>query len=74
VIAESDEAFPMLASQARSAVRVSDRATNGLHPFVAKKLSQLRVASPARRLMSAVRALIAQRSGLAQTDEPQTLL
>jgi hypothetical protein len=74
IIAEADEAFPMLAGQARSATRVADYATNGLHPFVAKKLSQLRIASPARRLMRAISALVAQRSGLAQTDEPQTLL
>lgn len=73
-ITETDEAFYMLSGQARSAVRVADRATDGLHPFVAKKLSQLRVQRPIQRLMHAIRGVIVQRSGLAQADEPQTQL
>ena len=72
--AEDEQAMTIFASQARSAVRVNDGETQGIHPYVAKKISQLRIASPTKRFLRALRSLVGSRQGLSSSEESQTLL
>lgn len=70
-----DEGFvPVLLSQVRNAVRIQDGATQGIHPFVVKKMSSIRRTDLKYILIKVARALVAERSGLAQRNENVTLL
>lgn len=59
--------------QLRSFLRVRDNATDGIHPFVQKKMSRLSVPDSKARLSKVLCAHVASRSGLA-TDEETTAL
>lgn len=63
-----------LLSQARAAVRVRDGATEGLHPYVVKKLRNNKILSPEQNLAHALRALFMQRAGYADNEEATSLL
>lgn len=69
-----EEVLAIFMSQARSAVRVRDGATDGLHPFVVKKLGGLRQPHLTNILRGTLRAHAAIRSGLADISESETLL
>ncbi len=60
-------------SQARSSLRVRDNATEGMHPFVVKKMSQARSKNPERHLGRALAALISQRAGFEDETEAALL-
>jgi hypothetical protein len=70
---ESEQILPMFISQLRSAIRVRDQAIQGLHPYVAKKLSGLKIPQLEARLRALIRAQALQRSGFAVADEVETL-
>jgi len=72
--AEDDQVSVMLASQSRAALRVKDGETGGIHPYVAKKISQMRIPAPTKKLLRALRSLVGIRQGVASADEMQTLL
>lgn len=65
----------ILATQTRTFSRVRDGETIGVHPYVAKKLSSMRVSDEdaRRRFINALRSLYAARQ-FATDDEGQTLL
>lgn len=63
----------VLISQIRSYLSVQDGETQGVHPYVVKKMRALRVPQPARRALAFMRALVAARSGLTTEKESQTL-
>lgn len=72
--AEDDQVSVVLVSQSRAALRVKDGETGGIHPYVAKKISQLRIPSPSKKLMRALFALVGIRQGVANAEEIQTQL
>jgi hypothetical protein len=72
-----DQAGAMLSvmvQQTRALLRVRDKATAGLHPFVTKKMSQMKVSNAEIRFARALSALVAQRSGLGDEAESAMLL
>ncbi|MCC7357461.1 hypothetical protein IT408_03060 [Candidatus Uhrbacteria bacterium] len=71
---ESEAFLNMCLSQIRAAIRVRDGATQGLHPFVVKKMSNIKPLNLEKRLRSVLRAQQQQRSGLGTTDEVLTSL
>lgn len=71
---EYENAVSIFLSQARSYLRVRDGYVEGLHPYVAKKLSSLRVADAERRMSKILRAFVASRSSLASGNEMENLL
>lgn len=70
----ADQCMSVLVGQMRSAVRVRDRATSGLHPFVVKKLSSVSLRDADASLSRVLRAQTAIRTGLATADEIDSLL
>lgn len=64
----------VMTSQARSAVRTQSGDTSGIHPFVVKKLSQIRRSDIGASFFKAIRAIVATRQSLAQNGEEETLL
>lgn len=72
--ADDPQVSVVLASQSRAALRVKDGESGGIHPYVAKKISQMRIPSPTKKLLRALRALVGARQGVANTNEIQTLL
>lgn len=71
---EDENLLNVLAAQMRSFMRVRDGRTEGVHPFVAKKLKNLRSAHPERRYLEVLRALFLSRSGLPSGRETETVL
>lgn len=71
---EPDAFLATAISQVRSAIRVQDGVTQGLHPFVVKKLSGLRTPDIRLLLQRLIRIHVLQRSGYAVSDELTTLL
>jgi hypothetical protein len=71
-----DSPLAVFSSQVRSAIRVRDGAIQGVHPFLVKKLSQLRPRGMdvVERLHRLLRAQTAQRQYLSQEDEMDALL
>lgn len=59
-------------SQARSALRVRDHATEGMHPFVVKKMGQGRSKNLELHMERALAALLSQRAGF--ENEPEAAL
>lgn len=72
--AEDDQISVVLASQSRAALRVKDGEMSGIHPYVAKKIGQMRIPFPAKKLLRGLRTLVGIRQGVANADEMQTLL
>ncbi len=68
------QAISVFVSQARSAVRVMDGETTGIHPYVVKKLRQSRITSPLRKFMRTLCVLVASRQGFVDPKEGQTIL
>lgn len=64
----------VMTSQARSAVRTQSGDTSGVHPFVVKKLSQIRRSDVGASFLKAIQAIVATRQSLAQNGEEETLL
>lgn len=71
-----DAPFAVFLSQLRSVVRVRDDATQGIHSFLVKKLSQgrLQAKDVTTRFRGLLFALVAQRQYLASEDEVDALL
>lgn len=69
-----EEMLSICISQARSAIRVRDASTEGLHPFVVKKLSSLRQTNSPKILLGVLRMHAVIRSGLADISESESLL
>lgn len=63
------QALNTFLSQARSALRVRDGATEGLHPYVVKKLGTLPSQNLEERFAHTLLAFFCQRSGYAADDE-----
>jgi len=70
----SEQFLTPLLSQTRAALRVRDNATEGMHPFVVKKLQRMNIAQPEEAHAAALLALFMQRSGAGSEDEIVTLL
>jgi len=73
-IAEEDALLPTLLNQARAAVRVRDQAITGLHPFVVKKMSALRIPQAESSLVLAIFSTVAERSSLSGRGEWESLV
>lgn len=71
---ESAEKLRLFPSQARSALRVRDAATQGLHPFIAKKMRSVDAFRAEVVAQRATEAVFGARSGLCSDDEAETLL
>jgi hypothetical protein len=61
-------------SQSRSAIRVRDGQLEGLHPYQAKKLSQLRNFNGEKTFLTLLRAHVASRASLSSGKETETLI
>jgi len=61
-------------SQLRSYCRVQSGSAEGLHPYVQKKLSRMRVTKVSQKILSALRVLVFRRKGLIEDGEYETLL
>ncbi len=70
----ADQCVSILVGQMRAAVRVRDRATSGLHPFVVKKLSAVPLQGAEVSLLRVLRSQAAIRTGLATADEIDSVL
>lgn len=77
-LSNSDASFsgiaPAFLSQTRSAIRVRDGATDGMHPFVVKKWQHTPPSPLESTLASLIRAQMAQRSGLGSDSDVLTML
>jgi hypothetical protein len=72
LLRNKDEAHAFLAtllSGARSFLRVRDRATEGLHPYVAKKMAALKAVQPEQIFAMALLGHLAVRGGLGSDEE-----
>lgn len=69
-----EELLAICMSQTRSAIRVRDAATEGLHPFVVKKLATFRQSDTPKMLLGVLRTHASIRSGLADISEAESLL
>ncbi len=70
---ETEAVMATFLSQTRAAIRVKDRATDGLHPYVAKKLSGVKPGPFPLMLRRLLRAHAAVRTGLTVGEEAETL-
>lgn len=77
-LAETESDFGSVAatflSQTRAAIRVRDGATDGLHPFVIKKLQHTPPSPLESSLAVLIQAMISQRSGLGDGTEVLSLI
>lgn len=71
---ETQDPTPLLISQSRSAIRVRDGFTDGIHPFVVKKMKNVSGNNLEKRLQIAINAQIKQRSGLLSGKEISSIL
>lgn len=71
---EEDGALSVAVGQIKSYLQVRDGHAQLVHPYVARKLSQLRLKNAEGRTARLLRAFLSSRNGLAATDEPKTLL
>jgi hypothetical protein len=70
---DDDGFLPVLVTQYRSLLRVRDGATQGLHPYVAKKLAYIKSPTASKKFLRVLRAFVANRTGLSSADEVETL-
>ena len=70
----SDGLVPTALSQVRSFLRIRDRWTDGIHPYVVKKLSSSRISDAEHSLRRLHLAFIGSRSGLHDETEGESLL
>lgn len=63
-----------LLNQSRVAVRVKDRALDGLNPYVARKIQGQRIPTPEKNFAQLLQALLAQRAGFAAEEDVFDLL
>lgn len=70
---EDDGVLSLALHQARSYMRIHSGVEDGLHPYVVKKLKNMRIKEP-DRCGQIFKAFIASRTGLAGGDEIETLL
>jgi hypothetical protein len=77
-LSESDASFsaiaPAFLSQTRAAIRVRDGATDGLHPYVVKKLQRIPPSPLEPTLAALIKAMISQRSGLGTDSDVLPIL
>lgn len=69
---DPDQFLTTLVSQVRSLIRVRDGEAKGIHPYVVKKFSTLKVKDPEQIFLRALQQLVATRTGLAQSSEVET--
>ncbi len=71
-----DQILPALISQTRAALRVRDKATAQLHPYMVKKLSSVYFAAGENEnlLLACIQVILATRTGLTLPVEKETLL
>lgn len=69
-----DGAVSVGLGQARSFIEVRDGYATTVHPYVARKLSSMRVADPESRSITLLRGFLSSRTGLSTGPETETLL
>ncbi|MCI0479449.1 hypothetical protein L0Y59_02805 [Candidatus Uhrbacteria bacterium] len=72
--AGTDVPVTLILAQARSCVRVKDDATEGLHPYVVKKMRSVKNSDIMGKFVRSLRALALGRSGYASNDEWKDVL
>ncbi|MEO5927685.1 MAG: hypothetical protein ABIO72_03095 [Patescibacteria group bacterium] len=73
-ISKEDGALSVAVGQIKSFIEVRDGQASAVHPYVAKKLSQLRLRDAEGRAAKLLRAFLSSRNGLAAGAETKTLL
>ena len=71
---EDESSVNVALGQSRSFIRVRDGFSDGMHPYVVKKLGSARIFSPEKRMMDLLHAFIASRSGLSSGNEVEGLI
>jgi hypothetical protein len=71
---KEDGATSVAVGQIKSFIEVRDGYTQTVHPYVARKLSQLRLKNAEGRTAKLLRAFLSSRNGLAAGNESKTLL
>lgn len=71
---ESPDFLSLMVSQTRAALRIRDRATQGLHPYVLKKISSLKINDLDEKIRLSLFLHISQRLGYFTTEESSVLL
>lgn len=66
---DAQELLPLLTSQLINWHKIQSGQTEGIHPFVQKKLSGIRLSDPDEKALQVIRALYASRHSLAQNQE-----
>ncbi|MFA5130576.1 MAG: hypothetical protein WC477_06745 [Patescibacteria group bacterium] len=66
---DANAILPSAVSQSRSFVSVKDGFMNGVHPYVAQKLSRVSSSHPAERFRAMISALLFSRTGLCDAEE-----
>lgn len=72
--ADQDQFMVTLVSQTRSLLRIHDGETMGIHPFLVKKMARSDVKRGSELFTHASRAIVATRTGLAQSSETESLI
>ncbi len=70
----ADQLIPIVVKQSRQAIQVHDGETDGINPYVARKLHGLRMKDPGVKFLSILRALIGSRTSLGSARENVTQL
>ncbi|MFH1973539.1 MAG: hypothetical protein ABIK13_02945 [Patescibacteria group bacterium] len=70
----TDASIPLVVSQSRSQARVADSATEGMNPYVIRKMQGIRCLNPAMKLERALQTLVLGRSGYLSGEEWQNTL
>lgn len=71
---KDDSVFSLMQGQIKSYIRARDGFTEGLHPFVVKKMRQLKINNAEQKFKTSVQALRNSRSGLCSGNEMEAML
>ncbi|MFH1620502.1 MAG: hypothetical protein ABIB04_00250 [Patescibacteria group bacterium] len=71
---KDESAVILMLNQIRSFIRVRDGFSDGVHPFVVKKMKQMKIKEVETRLVKSIKALRASRIGLASGNEIESLI
>ncbi len=71
---KDESMISLMQSQIKSYIRVRDGFTEGMHPYVQKKMKQLKIRNVEQKLLKSIKALSANRNGLSAGNEIESLI